>query len=268
MTLIQLAAMSCLALGQVAAPPMQPQQGEAAAQLKAFAQIAVKEVAGFRLRSPDDEGRKFTLREAPVLKYTNPVSGSMNGNVFLWTVGARPEVVAAVFQFPGYPLSVECHSLSEKQLEVVRDDGVTWRPAVAGVELRAVPAARIPAESRGGRLVQMRELARQFTAERTEPDGQHVPLRLLPQPIYRYEEGDDDRDGALFAFVEGTNPDVLLILEAHDTAGAKAWHFAAARLHHRTMQLRLGDQVVWEVKQLTNAEKSMPEQPYFIFRRN
>lgn len=38
-------------------------------------------------------------------------------------------------------------------------------------------------------------------------------------------------DAALFAFVEGTDPEALLLLEARTTEGGHAWHYALARLN-------------------------------------
>jgi hypothetical protein len=58
-------------------------------------------------------------------------------------------------------------------------------------------------------------------------------LRHLTQPLYRYAKEDGDiLDGALFAFVEGNDPEVLLLLEAVSANGGKShsWHFSMARM--------------------------------------
>ena len=64
--------------------------------------------------------------------------------------------------------------------------------------------------------------------------GREWELRLLPQPLYRYESTDPDvLDGAVFAFVTsaGTDPEVFLVLEARKPAGSgePAWQYALAR---------------------------------------
>jgi hypothetical protein len=80
----------------------------------------------------------------------------------------------------------------------------------------------------------MRALARDFTARTQDSEGRHWDLRLLPQPLYRYESTDPDvLDGADFAFVTsaGTDPEAILVLEARKPKGdnAPAWHFGIAR---------------------------------------
>ena len=52
------------------------------------------------------------------------------------------------------------------------------------------------------------------------------PLRLLTQPIYKYETADSG--GALFAFVEGTDPEVFLMIEARTVDAGSVWHYALA----------------------------------------
>ena len=55
-------------------------------------------------------------------------------------------------------------------------------------------------------------------------------LRLLPQPVYRYESEDPEvQDGGVFAFVQGTDPEVLLLLEAVRTEGGLVWIYGFVR---------------------------------------
>ena len=73
----------------------------------------------------------------------------------------------------------------------------------------------------------MRSIAGGFAGRlldaRVERAGEEQALRLLPKPLYRYERPDgptSSSDGALFAFVLGTDPEVFLLLEAADRPGA------------------------------------------------
>ena len=80
----------------------------------------------------------------------------------------------------------------------------------------------------------MRALAHEFSARTRDHTGRQWELRLLPQPLYRYESTDPGvPDGAVFAFVTsaGTDPEVILVVEARKPAGGgePAWHYAAAR---------------------------------------
>src|SRR4030095_9934951 len=96
--------------------------------------------------------------------------------------------------------------------------GVIWSPKTAGVEFRDVPEAPVPAANRASRLRQMKVIADDFTARlpaRNVDDANQVVLRLLPTPLYRYDPQKSEKavpflkDGALFAFVMGTDPEVI-----------------------------------------------------------
>ncbi len=72
-------------------------------------------------------------------------------------------------------------------------------------------------------------------------------------------------DGAVFAFANGTNPEVLLVLEAQRRGGsAPVWKYAAGPLTRAEPTLRLGRQDVW-----THLFKAVPtpEDTYFLARK-
>ena len=57
-----------------------------------------------------------------------------------------------------------------------------------------------------------------------------VKLRLLPNPLFRYKsESGAIVEGALFAFVTGTDPEVLLLIEARQGDEGLRWHVTCAR---------------------------------------
>ncbi|MAG94065.1 MAG: hypothetical protein CMJ48_09980 [Planctomycetaceae bacterium] len=57
-------------------------------------------------------------------------------------------------------------------------------------------------------------------------------LRRLSQPIYRYESDNANLlDGAMFAFVQGTDPEVFLLLEARSKGNNHQWEFALVLCH-------------------------------------
>ena len=77
-------------------------------------------------------------------------------------------------------------------------------------------------------------------------------LRLLPQPLYRYELTDKDSpvvDGAVFVYVwtMGTDPEVLLVIEARRTESGVRWHFAPASFTNREAWVNDQDREVWRV---------------------
>ena len=86
-------------------------------------------------------------------------------------------------------------------------------------------------------------------------------LRLLPRPLYRYEPKDGPiLDGAVFAFVMGTDPESLLLIEAvkGDNGNAK-WEFAFARRTSGELEGRHKDKVVWHADRYPGMKD--PNQP-------
>jgi hypothetical protein len=94
----------------------------------------------------------------------------------------------------------------------------------------------------------MRNLAREFRVEIDEQAGVTAQLRLLTQPLLRYEPTSGiAKDGAIFAFNAGTDPDALLLLEAREVDNRLRWEFAFGRLHFVEIRAFRGDKAVWKV---------------------
>src|SRR5205814_2480882 len=93
----------------------------------------------------------------------------------------------------------------------------------------AIPGGPEPATTRPGRLIQMRKLAMTFEGYIGTPAARKQELRLLPQPIYRFPEA-AAYDGAVFAYAQATDPEILLLVRADSQAAKPAWEFAAARM--------------------------------------
>ena len=74
----------------------------------------------------------------------------------------------------------------------------------------------------------MRAVADEFIADDDfGGGGKYHRLRMLTTPIARYgKAGGTVEDGALFAFVEGTDPEVFLLIEARAGEKGPAWHYA------------------------------------------
>jgi hypothetical protein len=145
------------------------------------------------------------------------------------------------------------HSLSPTGLSAEREGALRWQPTKAGIALKNVPDAPRPAESAPRRLQQMRTLAGQFSVrltDRRENTKGEQELRLLTQPLYRYPAGDGEvQDGALFAIVLGTDPEVFLLLEARGAAEKLSWQYGLARMNIDPMTVSYKDQEVWRVEE-------------------
>ena len=229
---------------------------------------ALAEVKSYRFFDGDGTPADFQLTPKPLLRYNNPVTGITNGFVFAWTGDDRPQAIAALYQNPGQGVSTEMHSLTGERIGAVRDDGDRWSPDKPGVTFAAFADAPRPGRSAGVRRIQLRRLAKRFSVERIDPDGERHQLRLLSAPLLTYgREPADVLAGAMFAFVQATNPDTLLLLEARRHGGEHRWEYALARLHHREMRATLSGAPVWTVGQLSNAQKGDRRGVYTIFRR-
>jgi hypothetical protein len=96
-------------------------------------------------------------------------------------------------------------------------------------------------------------------------------LRLLPRPLHRYDlanaRNPDPRllDGGLFAYVQGTDPEVVLVLEAIGTAENAAWQYAFARATAGGLEVKLGDEVVWTARK--HPANRVPTLPHFTMQR-
>ena len=54
--------------------------------------------------------------------------------------------------------------------------------------------------------------------------------RLLTVPVFRYSQPERGIvDGALFAFVRSTNPELLIVIEAQVVEGKERWIYSPAR---------------------------------------
>jgi hypothetical protein len=146
-----------------------------------------------------------------------------------------------------------------------KEDAVVRQPQSAGVEFATIPEAPAPDDGRNPRLRQMKMLAEQFQATMCgwkADSTDREELRLLTKPLYRYEVKDGPViDGAVFAFVMGTDPEVLLLIEAVKAGDKATWQFAFARRTSGALEGRWKESVVWEADR--NPVQRDPQLPHF-----
>ncbi|HWB14704.1 MAG TPA: hypothetical protein VG826_36105 [Pirellulales bacterium] len=143
----------------------------------------------------------------------------------------------------------EFHLLSEMPIApAVVEGGRRWKPA-EGLKRERLADAPPLASSASARLVQMRQIARSFTAS-MEFDGRWE-LRLLPQPLFRYGHDDSEvADGAIFCYVwpKGTDPEFVLLVECRRDDRELAWHFAPVRFTTRELWLKRNGREEWHAE--------------------
>jgi hypothetical protein len=198
--------------------------------------IYVKEVEAYSLAVESAPKQPLELNKEPVFDWANPARGDQQGAVFLWLRDGRPAALACIFshpheKLPGRQVMHELHALDAEKLLVTRNEYNQWKPQ-AGLARKELPDAAAPAPTPGARLLQRRKLAQEFTGYEVDREQKRWELRLLPTPLYRYPAAKSGVvDGALFALMSnaGTDPEVLLLLEANDAGGKLRWEYACGR---------------------------------------
>jgi hypothetical protein len=218
--------------------------------------VYLKEIAEYSMAVENDPKKELELTKEPVFEWYNPVrQGLQQGVVFLWLRDGRPAALGCIFSEPegrlkGRKVIHELHALDTEKLVVNRPNAWNeWKPQ-AGLERTKLADAPMPAGAPGARLVQMRRLAQEFTGHEIDREGKRWDLRLLPAPLYRYPTAKTGVvDGALFTLVSnaGTDPEVLLLIEAKEDDGKLHWQYACGRFSDRDLFVQRKGKEVWSL---------------------
>ncbi|MCG8652736.1 MAG: hypothetical protein MI861_23050 [Pirellulales bacterium] len=216
----------------------------------------------YEVLTESDALRQLKLHPRPLIRFNNLVSGVPDGIIVMWTDGVRPAVLAQVFQLKDKRWLHEVQSMAANPLTMrdTKSNKVVWHPREPGLTWQRLEDVVVRGETDTIRLRQMKKIAADFTAvdkfQVSADDTARSPysLRLLPNPLYRYS--DDKRgvvDGAVFAFVHGTDPEMFLLLEAKKTeGGAKTWRYALAPMTCWAIDAQYNGQPVWSVPERLN----------------
>lgn len=220
-------------------------------------------------RRDDGKAQRVDLRGEPLLRWNDRTREFSDASLWAWGGPGRPAALLALELYPpsgSAPDSApwwgfELISLSAGPLEVkggsanVRDAAkadlvpagdIEWTPLKPGVTFQDIPDAPLPAATPAVRAAQMGDLVKRFSMK--ENTGQEVvPLRLMPHPIDRYADPAAKLvDGSIFAFANGTNPEVIILIEAQGPSPEKAqWRFAIARVTAAAYEVKLDRRDVW-----------------------
>lgn len=216
-------------------PP--PKEADPASKHLEFLKAAV---ARLQVTSPDlNDPAHLTFEEAPILRYNDPTREFFDAAV--WRLGTEGRPVALLTlemyrQSEGSNfLMHEFTSTTPSRIAIDTDLDVHWKPKPADLSMQPLPDAPPPADTPSRRLAQMRTLARRFSAEE-EYEKVKTALRLLTQPIDRYDDAEAGiLDGGLFALATGTNPEVVVLLEA----GKDGWQYGLARMSSAEVRVSL-----------------------------
>ncbi len=214
----------CL-IGQ--APPSPAHPEESAGRLD----FMKKSLAAYDVHSTDERATRYRLQPDPIFRFTNPLGGGF-GALFSWLdEDDRPVVMVKVYHNREGNWGHEFIALATRPLIANSRSGPDWTPSRDGLVFKPVPEAPKPAATAVLRLLQMRDMTRDFAAEDDFRKRGWSAIRLLSKPLSRYgRPGSDLIDGAIFGFVLATDPQVLLILEVRSGSDGPEWQYAFARL--------------------------------------
>ena len=218
--------------------------------------------------------KKAVFGSEPIYRWTN--ASRANGQVgamFVWTFDARPVALGGIFSNPEGDRRVimhEFHALGPLRLfPRLKDSEHEWFPAAA-VPLLPLPDAPAPEPSATRRARQMRDLAGEFTARTVDDLGARWQLRLLPRPLYRYDgAGGDLIEGAIFAFVSdaGTDPEIILVLEAIKAGEQLTWRYRTVRLSISSLYVQYRGKEIWRsLRDDPTGPMGNPDQTYGLIR--
>jgi hypothetical protein len=235
--------------------------------------VYMKEIAEYSIAVESAPKQELERTKEPVFEWSNPVrQGVQQGVVFLWLRDGRPAALGCIFSEPegrlkGRKVIHEFHALDREKLLVSRPEGAMneWKPEV-GLARKELPDAGTPAGTAAARLVQMRRLAQEFTGHMIGGAGKRWELRLLPAPLYRYSPAETGViDGALFTLVSeaGTDPEVLLLIEARKEGDTTRWEYALGRFTDGSLYVQRKGKEIWSlVRSETNTFLHDPQHLY------
>lgn len=230
----------------------------------------MKQLKVWDSNSPDK--RPVGLIDPPLLAYGEPTRQNEIGTLWAFGDAGRPVVFVELFRAPPEPgkKSVWRHALtltSPRTPVMATPIGTDWTPQKAQIEPTPFGEAPAPHETESVRLRQMKGLARRFSAhEFWDPNNSRFELRLLVQPVHRYSDPKGGlHDGAAFIIAHGTNPEVVLMVEAlGDTLRQSRWHYSLARLSSAELHVQLDGKEVSR-QDRTRGPLTKPTDPYWLF---
>ncbi len=181
------------------------------------------------------EDRKEVMRiKTPLMRHNDASRNYKDGTLWAFGEQGRPKVMM-ILQPDSSVTDRWWHSatsLCEQPVEGKVSGRQVWATEEAGLQFEDLKDAAPPKKSRVLRLAQMRKIASRFKAHQFwEPDNQRFQLRLLRQPVHRYEDPKAGIiDGAILGFMVNVHPELLLVLEATGDDRASKWRYAFVKI--------------------------------------
>jgi hypothetical protein len=233
---------------------------------------AEKVVAGIDLEMlVGDKWVKVKRVEKPLLYYGDPTRNNDRGSVWAWGEKGRPVAVVELYRGANNRTKWACAicNTSGGKVRANRSGAPWWRENTSASELKDIPSAPAAAAEGPARQRQLKQLAQKFTAhEFWDPENSRYELRRLDRPLHTYRDEDAGiLDGAMYSLANGTNPEILLFVEARrdPTDATKAtWRFTTGRLAHAELHLEYDGKEVFDAPRADRARLTGPDKPYWV----
>jgi hypothetical protein len=229
------------------AEPSQERRAELLAQMRSLAEQSKLKFA--------EGDRQPQLVENSVFRYDDQPRRFIDATMWVWTDGGRPvafeKIEAMIHRVTGEAQWGYCFtSVSEDKLAVRWSESRNYHSTQAGIRFQPLEGAPEVFEKESQRKRQARDVAKGFTARVViDPKNNTTQeMRLLTTPIFEYaDEKTKEYAGSVFALsTNGTNPDLLVLLEPRKTGGKTSWHIAPARMTSGGVTLSFRDKKVWD----------------------
>ena len=215
----------------------------------------------------------FIRQDKAIFRHTQTVRGDDIGAVYLWKEkNGRPAIIGVIFawsQGRNRQVNHEFHSLYRKGVAMDLPDKKKWTTEQPGLDWKPFPKSDAPALTDLKRKLQAKAMSRRVSANATDPTKARWELRLVPTAIYEYavpEEGIDY--GAVFSLCQGTDTELLVVLEARrDASGKSEWQYAFASFTDYELAVSIDEEETWRSPDGTIAENGKPHHWDFLEQR-
>jgi hypothetical protein len=191
---------------------------------------------------------KAKVHTTPLIKYTDVPRRIELATLWVWQNDGRPVALGKVEAYQRKDGTKWLYCFASTSTDLVDGewpDGRRFRARKPGIEWSAIKGPA-PHETAAGRLRQMKELFERFTAtSRDDLLKTTDELRPLARPLHEYASPKHGvAQGVLCGFAaNGTNPDVLVALEAVNAGGdkdaPKSWRYGVISMTASGVSVKL-----------------------------
>lgn len=197
------------------------------------------------------DGQTAELIPNPLFRYSDQPRGIIDGSFWCWQSDGRPIAFQKIEYYDRDDESLRwfyCFaSASQQRIHAKWGVGEQWTATAPGVKLQTLTSEPVSDENALRVSFQIKNIARRFSVRLEDTvAGTEEQLRLISRPIYQYGNLTTESMGAVFSFASnGTNPDVLLLIELDKQKSGKTWKYGLLQMTTGKLTARLSDEVVW-----------------------